>query len=107
MAPDTIEFAFARSGVRREGVYYSVWTFVIAVGGAFAAFLVGQVLALFGYIPDAVQTTQSILGIRLLIGPLPAGLILLGNLALAFYPINQKRYAEIQAQIQQKRDNQA
>lgn len=107
MAPDTIEFAFARSGVRREGIYYSVWTFAIAVGGAFAAFLVGQVLNLFGYIPDAVQTAQSILGIRLLIGPLPAALILLGNLALAFYPINQKRYAEIQAQIQQKGDGKA
>jgi GPH family glycoside/pentoside/hexuronide:cation symporter len=107
MAPDTIEFAYARSGVRREGVYYSVWTFAIAVGGAFAGFLVGQVLGLFGYIPDVVQTAQSILGIRLLIGPLPAVLILLGNLALAFYPINQKRYEEIQSQIQQRNDGKA
>jgi GPH family glycoside/pentoside/hexuronide:cation symporter len=107
MAPDTIEFAYARSGVRREGVYYSVWTFAIAVGGAFAGFLVGQVLGLFGYIPDVLQTAQSILGIRLLIGPLPAVLILLGNLALAFYPINQKRYEEIQSQIQQRNDGKA
>ena len=102
MAPDTIEFAYARSGVRREGVYYSVWTFAIAVGGAFAGFLVGQMLGLFGYIPDMAQTAQSILGIRLLIGPLPAVLILVGNLALAFYPINQKRYEEIQALIQER-----
>jgi GPH family glycoside/pentoside/hexuronide:cation symporter len=104
MAPDTIEFAYARSGVRREGVYYSVWTFAIAVGGAFAGFLVGQVLGLFGYIPDVAQTARSILGIRLLIGPLPALLILLGNLALAFYPLNQKRYEEIQAAIQARKD---
>jgi GPH family glycoside/pentoside/hexuronide:cation symporter len=102
MAPDTIDFGYARSGVRREGVYYSIWTFVIALGGAFAGFLVGQVLDLFGYVPDAVQTARSILGIRLLIGPLPAVLILLGNLALAFYPINQKRYEEIQAQIRER-----
>lgn len=104
MAPDTIEFAYARSGVRREGVYYSVWTFAIAVGGAFAGFLVGQMLGLFGYIPDVAQTARSILGIRLLIGPLPALLILLGNLALAFYPLNQKRYEEIQAAIQARKD---
>jgi GPH family glycoside/pentoside/hexuronide:cation symporter len=99
MAPDTIEYGYARSGVRREGIYYSVWTFVIALGGAFAGFLVGQGLGLSGYIPDAVQSASSILGIRLLIGPLPVLLILLGNLALFFYPLNRKRYEEVQAQI--------
>ena len=99
MAPDTIEYGYARSGVRREGIYYSVWTFVIALGGAFAGFLVGQGLGLSGYIPDAVQSASSILGIRLLIGPLPVFLILLGNLALFFYPLNQARYEEVQAQI--------
>jgi glycoside/pentoside/hexuronide:cation symporter, GPH family len=102
MAPDTIEYAYARSGVRREGVYYSVWTFVIALGGAFAGFLVGQVLDIFGYIPDVIQSARSILGIRLLIGPLPAVMILLGNLALAFYPIDRKRYEQIRAQINQR-----
>jgi GPH family glycoside/pentoside/hexuronide:cation symporter len=102
MAPDTIEYGYARSGVRREGVYYSAWTFVIALGGAFAGFLVGQSLGLFGYVPDAAQSAASILGIRLLIGPLPAVLILLGNLALIFYPLNQKRYEEVQAAIREK-----
>ena len=102
MAPDTIEYGYARSGVRREGVYYSAWTFVIALGGAFAGFLVGQSLGLFGYVPDATQSAASILGNRLLIGPLPAVLILLGNLALIFYPLNQKRYEEVQAAIREK-----
>ena len=86
MVPDTIEYGYARSGVRREGVYYSVWTFVIALGGAFAGFLVGQSLGLFGYVPDAIQSAAAILGIRLLIGPLPAVLIMFGiqvNLSLA------------------------
>jgi len=102
MAPDTIEFDFARSGIRREGIYYSVWTFVIALGGALAGFLVGQGLDLFGYVPDAEQSARSIMGIRLLIGPLPAVLFLLGNLAMLFYPLNRKRYEAIQAQVRDK-----
>jgi GPH family glycoside/pentoside/hexuronide:cation symporter len=102
MAPDTIEFSYARSGVRREGIYYSIWTFTIAVGGAFAGFLVGQSLALSGYVPDAAQTAASILGIRLLIGPLPAVLLLLGNLFLAFYPLNRQRYEQVQAAIRER-----
>ncbi len=99
MAPDTIEYGYARSGVRREGIYYSVWTFMVALGGAFAGFLVGQGLNLSGYIPDIPQAAGAINGIRLLIGPLPVVFILLGNLALYLYPLNQKRYEDIQAQI--------
>jgi GPH family glycoside/pentoside/hexuronide:cation symporter len=102
MAPDTIEYDFSRSGVRREGIYYSVWTFVIALGGALAGFLVGQGLEIFGYVPDVVQSTRSIMGIRLLIGPLPAVLFLFGNLAMAFYPLNRKRYEELRTQIREK-----
>ncbi len=107
MVPDTIEYGYARSGIRREGVYYSVWTFCIAVGGALAGFLVGQGLTLFGYVPDGVQSASSILGIRLLIGPLPAILFILGNLAVFFYPLNQKRYQEIQADIHAMESRQA
>ena len=104
MAPDTIEYSYARSGIRREGIYYSLWTFVIALGGAFAGFLVGQSLEIFGYVPDAVQSQSAILGIRLLIGALPSILILIGNLVLVAYPLNQKRYEEIQAVIRARDD---
>ncbi len=99
MAPDTIEYGYSKSGVRREGIYYSIWTFVIALGGALAGFLVGHGLDLFGYVPDAVQSARSVLGIRLLIGILPAVIILLGNLLLAFYPLTQQRYNEVLAKI--------
>ena len=107
MAPDTIEFGYARTGVRREGVYYSIWTFVIALGGAFAGFLIGHSLTWFGYIPDVIQSATSIQGIRFLIGPLPAVLILLGNLALLYYPLSQKKYDEIQATISEKENKQS
>jgi GPH family glycoside/pentoside/hexuronide:cation symporter len=101
MAPDAIEYGFSVSGVRREGVYYSVWTFVIALGGALAGFLVGHGLGLFGYVPDVVQTAESARGIRLIIGILPAVFILLGSIVLAFYPLNKKRYAEVLQKIKE------
>ncbi len=102
MAPDTIEYGYARSGVRREGIYYSVWTFCDRPGRC-----VGRIPGRSG--PGPVRLCAgcgpigaSVLGIRLLIGPLPAVLILLGNLALAFYPLNQMKYDEIQAAIAAK-----
>lgn len=99
IVPDTVEFGYAQTGRRSEGVYYSVWTFVVALGGALAGFLVGQGLELFGYVPDVVQSTRSILGIRLLIGVLPGILILLANLMLAAYPLTRKRYEEMLEKI--------
>ncbi len=102
MAPDTIEYGFARSGVRREGIYYSIWTFVIALGGALAGFLVGQGLDLSGYVPDVAQSARSILGIRLLIGVLPAIIILIGNIVLAFYPLTKQRYDEVLETIRKR-----
>ncbi len=99
MAPDTIEWGYAKTGVRREGVYYSVWTFVIAFGGAMAGYLVGHGLDLFGYVPDVVQGARTIMGMRLLIGVLPGIFILLGNLTLALFPLNKQRYAEMLEKI--------
>jgi glycoside/pentoside/hexuronide:cation symporter, GPH family len=101
MVPDSIEYGFSVSGKRNEGVYYSVWTFVIALGGALAGFLVGQGLALFGYVPDAVQTARSMLGIRLLIGVLPGIFILSANIVLAIYPLSKKRYEEVLLKIKE------
>lgn len=99
IVPDTIEYGYAETGRRSEGVYYSVWTFVIALGGALAGFLVGQGLDLFGYIPDTVQSGRSILGIRLLIGVLPGIFILVANIVLAMYPLTKKHYENILEKI--------
>ncbi|MRR30313.1 MFS transporter, partial [bacterium] len=99
IVPDTIEHGYAETGRRSEGVYYSVWTFVIALGGALAGFLVGQGLDLFGYVPDTTQTAQSVLGIRLLIGVLPGFFILIANIVLLIYPLNKMKYEQVLEKI--------
>ena len=55
----------------------------------------GAVLSLSGYIPDVVQTPQALLGIRLLLGPVPAAIFVLALITLYCYPINEARYNEI------------
>ncbi len=97
--PDTIEYDYAESGVRREGVYYGLWTFMIKVGGALAGLFVGVVLGLFGYLPDVPQTATSLLGIRLLMGPITAVFFILGSVFLYFYPIEREQYERIREKI--------
>jgi GPH family glycoside/pentoside/hexuronide:cation symporter len=97
--PDTIDFDYAESGVRREGVYYGLWMFMIKIGQALAGLFVGVVLDLFGYIPDVSQSASSLLGIRLLVGPITAVFFILGIVFLYLYPITRERYEEIRGKI--------
>jgi GPH family glycoside/pentoside/hexuronide:cation symporter len=99
IVPDSIEYGYSRTGVRREGFYYSFWTFFVSIGGALAGFIVGKGLEISGYVANVAQSPRALTGIQWLIGPIPVVLFILGNLCLAFYPINKSRYEEIQAKI--------
>lgn len=60
----------------------------------------GWVLGIMGYVANVVPQTPGVeLGIRLFLGPIAASIFVLGAAFLAFYPINEKRYKEILAQI--------
>ncbi len=105
MIPDVVEYDYAEHGVRREGVFYGLWTFVSKIGQALGIALSGWVLMWFGYqeavpgTPAPAQTELAELGIRLLIGPVPALFFLVGIVVLSYYPINAARYAEILRRI--------
>jgi len=97
IVPDTTEYDYLKSGIKREGIYYGIWTFSIKIGQAFAALIGGAVLKFTGYNADFIQQTKNAqLGIRFLVGPIPVILFLTANFVLFFYPISRKKYMEIQ-----------
>jgi Na+/melibiose symporter-like transporter len=69
------------------------WAYNIGMS-LFALALNGWVLDGFGYVPNVAQSPSSKLGIRLLVGPIAALFVVLGIVALSFYPITQKYYDE-------------
>jgi GPH family glycoside/pentoside/hexuronide:cation symporter len=101
LVPDAVEYDFAQSGRRREGIFYGMWTFTSKLGQAFGLGLTGWLLGLFGYIEpglvdvDPVQPGSAILGMRLLVGPVPAFFFVAGIIVLSFYPITRAAYDEI------------
>jgi GPH family glycoside/pentoside/hexuronide:cation symporter len=100
MVPDAVDYDQLLSGERREGAFYGVWTFAIKVGQALALAMSGAVLSLSGYVANAVQSPDAILGIRILLGPIPAVVFTLAIVVLVFYPITAARYAEIRQQLE-------
>ena len=93
--PDVVEYdAVHHQNIRREGVFSSIWTFSSKIGQAFALALNGWILAIFAYSPDAI-TDLSIIGIKLLCGPLPLLWYLIGIYILRKYPIDSAYYEEM------------
>ena len=96
MLPDVVDLDELQTGRRREGLYFSALVFLQKFGLAAALFLSGQLLHWTGYEPQAAtQPIQALWAIRLLIGPLPA-LLLVGSLWFAYrYPIDRDSHRQI------------
>jgi GPH family glycoside/pentoside/hexuronide:cation symporter len=94
MVPDAIEVDAIRTGNRKEGAFYGMWTFTSKVGSSLAIFLTGAILSLARYAPNmADQAPSTILAIRMLVGPVPAAIFLGAMALIEFYPIDEKTYA--------------
>ncbi|MFQ3620699.1 MAG: MFS transporter [Spirochaetales bacterium] len=104
--PDVVEWDYAQTGIRREGVYYGVWTFASKTGQALASLLAGLVLSLTQYRPqEMVQSTSALGGIRFLASLLPATLCFLGVWIHRKYPLDRATYQAILEQIHNRERN--
>lgn len=94
--PDALEWGEWTTGKRHEGVSFSVATIAHKASAAGAVVLALLVLDVTGYVSQAaVQTPQAILGIRLVIGPVPALVLVMGIMLALFYPLNRERYTQV------------
>ncbi len=96
MLPDAVEYDVMQTGIRREGVYFGLWTFVSKIGTAFAGLIVGTVLSVSGYAANALQSATAILGIRALVGPVTMIFFILAIIAIAGYPLDKETYEGLQ-----------
>ena len=103
MIPDVVEVDELKTGKRREGLYYGVAIFVLKAGSAFALLLVGQALEWIGYIPGAVQSPTVLLGLRVMFGPLVAGLLLISVVLAYFMPMTRDRHKALLEAIRAKK----
>ena len=102
---DTVEYGEWRTGVRTEGITYALFSFTRkmgqALGGAAAAYTIG----LGGYIAGkgVVQTDSAKTAIKVAAGVLPAGLILLALAVMFFYPLTERVFRDVVAEVAARR----
>ncbi len=94
MVPDAIEVDAIRTGNRKEGAFYGMWTFTSKVGTSLAIALTGAILGAAGYAANlSAQSQGTLSAIRLIIGPIPAVVFIAAILLIERYPIDEKTYA--------------
>ena len=102
--PDAIEWDELHTGKRHEGMFYSLVTLLQKVASSIAIPLVLLLLEFTGYIPNSIEQPHSaILGIRIVVGPVPAILLCAGILFAWFYPLSRETHSEIQQKLSQRR----
>lgn len=111
MVPDVIEWDELETGQRREGVFYAFMVLLQKFGLAAGLFLLGQGLAFAGFKEKTgcimpTQPASAIDAIRLVIGPIPTGILIVGLILAYFYPITQAKHQAILLQLaERKRSN--
>ncbi len=95
MLPDVVEVDAVATGKRKEGAYYGMWTFTSKIGVALAPALTVLFLGLSGFMADREQSQATLTAIRLIIGPIPSVIFVIGIILVNKYKLDEKTYNQI------------
>ena len=104
MIPDAIEWGEWQTGERHEGMFYSLVTLIRKVASSIAIPLALLLLEVTGYVPNSArQPANALLGIRIVVGPIPAVLLCAGILFAILYPLSRERYVQVVQELESRR----
>lgn len=96
---EAVDYGQAESGKRVSGLSFGGISFAQKAGMGIAGAAVGLLLDAFGYVPDAVQSKSSLLGIALMLTLFPAVFHLINGLLIMRYKITDQFYETIKAKL--------
>lgn len=104
MFADIVDYQELKTNRRTSGLIFSSSSMSQKLGWALGAAITGWILFLFKYNPDiAAQSTETILGERLMISLIPAACCVLAFIGMYFYPLTEKKVKEVTAELEKRR----
>lgn len=93
---DVVDYGEYKFGTRNESVTFSIQTLMVKFSSAIGALLTGYALDWTGYVPNAVQSAQTQLGIRIIMIVIPSIFVILSFIIYkARYKLNGEYYDRI------------
>jgi GPH family glycoside/pentoside/hexuronide:cation symporter len=80
-------------------MYYGLFGLIDKLARTLGTVAIGWILQWFHYVPNVAQSAESLLGIRLTVGLLPACFVLAAVPLLLAYPISRQRHAALRGQL--------
>ena len=95
MLPDTIEYGEVNTGVRSESSLYGFMTFAQKGSIAIAAAIYTVALTVIGFIPEQVQSAETISSMKSIMSLIPASGVVLSLIIIYFYPIDAQTHQDL------------
>jgi len=103
--PDAIEWDEYQTGERHEGMFYSLITLLGKIANSVAVPLSLLLLEFTGYVPNAIEQPKSaLLGLKIVIGPIPAVFLFTGIIFAFFYPLSREKYLQIVTELNKRQE---
>jgi Na+/melibiose symporter-like transporter len=103
MMGDVADYGEWKTRRRATATVTAAVVFALWLGLALGGFITGWLFESYGYVSNAVQTAQSLMGIRLT-ASIYAGLAFFATaICLAFYPITRSKNQEIADELAERR----
>ena len=90
---------------RATGLVFAGIVFALKAGLGIGGAICGSIIDAFGFVPNQIQTTSAVFGIKLSAGLIPAITFMIGVVGLFFYPISKKLNERIQVELEERRKN--
>lgn len=104
MYTDCVEYGEWKTGKNTAGLTVSSSMFSLKFGSALGGALPGFILAGFGFVANVDQSSDAILGIRMMFNLLPAVFFLIGGIAMAFYSLDRSVMSRIEQELNERRN---
>lgn len=102
MVSDCIDYSEWNTGKRKEGIIYSAFNFARKIAQSLAAYVTLGALGLTGYVPNAVQTSSALMGMKAVMALYPAvALALAAVIVFTLYDLTDDKFNSIVKDLQE------
>lgn len=102
MMIETIDYMEHKTGKRADGIVWSTQTFVVKIGASVGGFILGHALMISGFVPNSVQTEQTLSLMHATLFLIPAFFTVMSILPMLRYDLTKEKYQSVLTSLNQR-----